>query len=107
MSASRYIAPANQPKPVSDLSRAQLCARVTILRSVLDTLWEQTVVDGAEPFDTIGRAKVELIRLENDLRERDRAAAAVPFAAAVTQSVTTDRLQAAQDRLDQVRKGVA
>lgn len=50
-----------------------LAARISTLRSVLDTLWEVTAHTGGEPFATIGRAKVELIQLEQELRDRDAA----------------------------------
>ena len=41
---------------------------------VLDRLWDVTQATGGAPFATIGRAKVELIQLEDALRRRDRAA---------------------------------
>jgi hypothetical protein len=45
--------------------------RVATLRHVLTALWEETERDGGAPFATIGRAKVELVALERQLRERE------------------------------------
>jgi len=72
----RYIAPAPepQPKPVTQLTRPQLAARITALRVALDGLWCQVERDGAEPFRAIGAAKAELVALEEQLRQMDRAA---------------------------------
>ena len=44
------------------------------LRQALDLLWGQSEADGCEPFACIGRMKVELINLEEGLRELGRAA---------------------------------
>jgi hypothetical protein len=69
----RYIAPATKrkPKPLSRLTRPQLAARVHQLREALGLLWSQSETDGYEPFACIGRMKVELINLEERLREID------------------------------------
>ncbi len=42
------------------------------LRQALDLLWGQSETDGCEPFACIGRMKVELINLEEGLREAVR-----------------------------------
>jgi hypothetical protein len=39
----------------------------------LDLLWTQTETDGGMPYRTIGTAKVELIQLEQQLRDHDSA----------------------------------
>jgi hypothetical protein len=62
------------PRPVEDLSRAQVSARIHTLRMAVDALWGQAQADGAEPFDTLSRATVELTRLEGLLRNMDRLA---------------------------------
>jgi hypothetical protein len=62
-------------RPITTLARPQLAARIATLRSVLDILWDVTALTGGDPFLTIGRAKVELIQLEAQLRDLDRQAA--------------------------------
>ena len=57
------------------MTRPQLAGRITALRAVLDILWCQTEADGHPPFAAIGAGKVELIRLEQALRDMDLAAA--------------------------------
>jgi hypothetical protein len=73
----RYVAPAQkpEPKPLSRISRPQLAARVHQLRQALNLLWSQSEADGCEPYAIVGRAKAELIDLEERLREFDRQAA--------------------------------
>jgi hypothetical protein len=73
---NRYVAPAQkpEPKPLSLISRPQLAARVHQLRQALDLLWSQSETDGCEPFSCVGRCKIELIDLEERLREMDRQA---------------------------------
>jgi hypothetical protein len=44
------------------------------LREALGLLWSQSETDGCEPCACIGRMKVELINLEERLREIDGAA---------------------------------
>lgn len=63
-----------EPKPLSRISRPQLAGRIAVLRQALDLLWSQSESDGCQPFSCIGRCKVELIDLEERLREIDRAA---------------------------------
>ena len=58
-----------EPKLLSQLSRVQLAGRIHVLRGALDLLWSQA--DGCEPFTTIGRAKAELLDLEERLWEMD------------------------------------
>jgi hypothetical protein len=72
--AERYFTPGPAPKRLDQLSRQQLTARIQTLRQVLDLLWGQSDLDGGFPYRTIGRAKIELIELETDLREIDRTA---------------------------------
>jgi hypothetical protein len=55
------------------MTRPQLCARITSLRQALDILWTQTETDGEMPYRTIGTGKVELIQLEQQLRDHDAA----------------------------------
>jgi hypothetical protein len=73
MFRTRYVAPVQkpEPKPMSQLTRPQLAARVHQLRQALDLLWSQSEADGGMPYRTIGTAKVELIGLEQKLRELD------------------------------------
>jgi hypothetical protein len=61
------------PRPLSALSRAQLCGRIHVNREALDLLWGQSERDGCEPSSAIGSLKVELIRLEQQLRDQDAA----------------------------------
>jgi hypothetical protein len=62
-----------EPKPVGQLSRTQIAARIHVLRQVLDLLWSQSETDGGMPYRTIGTGKVELIQLEQQLRDLDAA----------------------------------
>jgi hypothetical protein len=55
------------------MTRPQLCARIASLRQALDILWSQTETDGGMPYRTIGTGKVELIQLEQQLRDLDAA----------------------------------
>ena len=63
------------PRPLSALSRPEIAARAYVLQQAIDSLWDITDRDGGEPFVTVGRAKVELILLRNELGARDRAEA--------------------------------
>lgn len=63
-----------EPRTTAQLTSAELAARIHALREVLDLLWDVTAMTGGEPFHTIGRAKMELIALEAELRDRDRKA---------------------------------
>ncbi len=62
------------PIPSTALDRVAIAARIQVLRTVLDDLWAQSEADRGEPFECIGRCKVELVRLEGMLRQMDLAA---------------------------------
>jgi hypothetical protein len=63
-----------EPKALAQLSRPQIAARIHILRAVLDLLVDQMQADGGESFCCRGQVKIELLALESDLFQRDRAA---------------------------------
>jgi hypothetical protein len=56
------------------MSRAQLCGRIHAARLSLDLLQSQAQADGDAPFRAYGTLKVELIRLEAELRTMDNGA---------------------------------
>ncbi len=60
------------------LTRPQLAARITVLGDALDTLWQQSDLDGGKPFPCMGplqRHQVELMTMLQDLDRRAEAAA--------------------------------
>lgn len=65
---THYAAPV-AAQPVAELSRVFLAARIAVLRDVLTRLEDQAHLDGGEPFDSVGRLKIELIRREGELRQ--------------------------------------
>ena len=73
MSAAERYDRARTPRPISALSRAELCGRIHASREALDLLWSQSDRDGGEPSTAIGPLKVELLRLEQQLRNHDAA----------------------------------
>lgn len=68
----RYAYQPALPCPVAELPRVALAARIAVLRDVLTRLEDQAHLDGGEPFESVGRLKVELIRREGQLRQRER-----------------------------------
>jgi hypothetical protein len=105
---NRYVAPATRPdpKPLAQLERPALAARIHQLREALELLWTQSDLDGGEPYACIGQMKVCLIALEGELFKRDRAAGR-PFAAAVTVPVAESRLRQAGADLSEVIREIA
>lgn len=65
--------PTPKSKPVCQLDRVHICARITALRDALIPCGTSAPSMG-EPFACIGRAEVQLIDLEERLREMDRGA---------------------------------
>jgi hypothetical protein len=63
--------PRPAPKPLADLSRAQIAGRVSTLRAALDLLWSQRDADGGEIYRSVGTMKKELTILEMELFRRD------------------------------------
>lgn len=63
---------------LSALTRAQLAARVTLLRDTLDRMADQVALDGGPGFDCRGSIKVSLIMTEGMLRSKDRLAEGRP-----------------------------
>lgn len=111
MFALRYTAPRQSPapRPSSLLTRAELAARIYVVRECLDILWGQADRDGAEPFRAIGSLKVELITLEGQLRTMDRATATLAPAwqsAALESPEARDRLRAAGEALTAERRAL-
>ncbi len=70
----RYQAAASRPdpKPLAQLTREQIAARVHVLREAVHALWTQHDLDGGEHYDCIGWMKKNLIHLEVELQRRDR-----------------------------------
>lgn len=85
------------------LTRNQLAARIATLRSVLDLLWDVTACTGGDPFLTIGRAKMELIALEAELRDRDRQSPPLPVAVGIAMAGRKDEITEA-DRFEDWRQ---
>lgn len=81
------------------MTRAQLCGRITALRSALDTLAAQADRDGHGAIPGTGALKVQLIAYENDLRARDRAEA-------FERRLAAD-CEASQRRMDAILQGAA
>ncbi len=59
-----------QPAPISGLSRAQVAARITLARQILDAMVASAELDGAVGWKCRGSVKLELIALEAELRGR-------------------------------------
>jgi hypothetical protein len=74
MSAADRYGSTPTPRPVSSLTRPELAARIAVLRSALEMLWQVTELTGGTPFDSIGRCRRELIELEVKLRFYDQLA---------------------------------
>jgi hypothetical protein len=76
-----FTRPAGEParKPLAELTRAQLAARVQALRQTLDLLWSCSDIDGGEALSCIGRVKVCLIETEGALRRLDQAERGEPL----------------------------
>ena len=64
--------PSATPKPLSALSRAQIAARIAVVREALDMMVTQTQMDGGVMIECVGAAKVSLFHLERQLAERDK-----------------------------------
>jgi hypothetical protein len=64
--------PSPPPKQLSSLSRAQVAARIAVVREAIDMMVTQTQMDGGVMIECVGAAKVSLFHLERDLAERDR-----------------------------------
>lgn len=60
-------------RPLALLTREMIAARIASLRDALDTLADQSDRDGAGAYHCLGAMKVELFRLESDIRKMDRA----------------------------------
>ncbi len=108
----QFAASRPDPKPLAQLTREQIAARVHVLREAVHALWTQHDLDGGEHYDCIGWMKKNLIQLEVELQRRDRpqpvpsAPLPLPVAlAAVTQA--TDRLAADQNISAAFRQGLA
>ncbi len=69
----RYQAAASRPnpKPLSQLTREQIAARVHVLREAVHACWIQRDLDGGAHYDCIGAMKKNLIQLEMELQRRD------------------------------------
>jgi hypothetical protein len=110
MFALRHFArPARTPRPVATLTRAQLAARIHVIRECLDILWGQSDHDDAQPFRAIGGLKVELISLEGQLRTMGGATDALAPAwqsAALDSPEAHERLQAAGEALSAERRAL-
>lgn len=108
MYRTRYIAPAAQPepKPLAELSRVQLAARIHQLREALDALWTQSEVDVGEPYACIGRLQLEQAYLHAKLHQLDRQTGQ-PFAAAVTIPAAERRLRQAGADLSECIRAIA
>ncbi len=70
----RYQAAASrpEPKPLTQLTREQIAARVHVLREAVHALWTQHDLDGGEHYESIAWMKKDLIMLEEELQRRDR-----------------------------------
>ena len=102
MSAYERYAAHRSPKPLAQLSRPQVAARVAVLRQALDLLVGQAELDGGEPLPCRGALKSSLIQHEEELRQRDRTAPVTPFAAAILEPGARQRLAAASTDLHHV-----
>ena len=60
------------PKPLAQLTREQIAARVHVLRDAVHACWIQRDLDGGEHYECIGAMKAALIQLEMELFRRDR-----------------------------------
>jgi hypothetical protein len=67
------------PKPLAQLSRVQILARIHVLREAHDTLYAQAQRDGGPMIPCVGRMYVALRELEQHLRERDAAERGEPL----------------------------
>ena len=92
---SRNHFPPPEPTSLERLTRPQVAARVATLRSALDLVAGQSDLDGGAVFECTGSMKACLIRLEQHLRDLDRSAPAVPFAAAVNNPAACARVRVA------------
>jgi hypothetical protein len=105
----RYFAPAPtpEPKPVSQLTRPQICGRIAALRGAIDALFGCSDLDGGEAIDCLGSMKKSLYWHEERLREMDRQTPApvVPLAAAVNHPDAVARLEAVQDQIRAMNRG--
>jgi hypothetical protein len=81
-----------EPKPLCRLGRAQLAARVAVLREAIDILFTQAGMDGSVAFACLGSMKVCLLNYQDDLRQRDQKAPVQPFAAAAVDPDARRRL---------------
>ncbi len=85
----RHIATAadQEPRPIAELDRPQLCARIQALRDAHDLLRDQSGRDGGEGFRCVGALKRELVILQQELFRRDhpeaRACMPVPLEVAL------------------------
>jgi hypothetical protein len=101
----RYFPP-REPKPIGQLTRPQIAARVFALRSALDTLVAQSDLDGAAVFNCTGSMRRSLIELEEQLRQLDRQAGQ-PLAAALVIPEAEQRLRQAGADLSEVIREIA
>lgn len=103
--ADRYEA-ARPLRPLAALTRPELTARAYVVQEVIDLLWDICRRDGGEPFVTIGRAKVELILLRNEVA-RDKAEAERWPQGALGNPAARERLQAAGSELSALVRDLA
>lgn len=61
------------PLPLGVPTRAITAARIRVLRSAMDGIMEQSDYDRCGAFACLGPMKVELIALEAQLRQMDKA----------------------------------
>ncbi len=60
------------PKPMGQLTREQVAARIHVLREAVHACWIQRDLDGGAHYECIGAMKSALIQLEMELQRRDR-----------------------------------
>jgi hypothetical protein len=64
--------PPASPKALQHLTRAQVAARIAVVRDAIDMMVTQSQMDGGVVIECVGAAKVALYHLERHLAQREK-----------------------------------